>query len=59
MAKVRVLFNGASRAVAIEEADAMQFVEHGEAVILGTYRVATVSPYNKAIGKRPERKDAI
>lgn len=55
MAKVRLLFNGASRAVVIDEAVAMQFVKNGEAVILGTYRVAVASPYNKAVDNRPEK----
>jgi len=55
MAKVRILFNGASKSIELDEADAMLFIESGEARILRGYRVAIASPYNKAIGKRPER----
>lgn len=58
MAKVKVLFNGATKPVEVDEADAMQFVERGEARILKGYGVAIASPYNTATAARPgkERK---
>ena len=60
MAKVKVLFNGATRAVVLDEAEAMQFVKTGEARILGKYyRVMTVSPYATATAARPEKRGRI
>ena len=57
MAKILIRFLGAAKAVPVEEADAMVFVENGEAVIvqLGSECAAATPPEN-AMKQRPPRK---
>lgn len=57
MAKILIRFNGASKAIPVEESDAMVFIENGEAVIVKLgIECAAVSPPETAMLNRPSRK---
>jgi len=57
MAKILIRFKGADKAIPVEEADAMVYIENGEAVIVSLNKeCAAVSPPEIAMKQRPIRK---